>query len=763
MITKTLRKPLALTLALAMIFAFAVMTPSFAADPTEYDMSVGQTQQQSVAGAIWQQFPSGGNAGTGNFNTYLMIQAPGNSTVERGYNSDRKPLEFDEKQPNTKSLPLAVVPLVQLTEGGPLYREFVVDLNQSTNEPFISLDEFQVWQTNLANLSGYNEANRSFPSGASKIYDMDEAGNVYLKLDYRIDAGSGKHDYRVLILNSLFDQSKEYVTLFVRHGDFYASNSGFEEWGVRPLTTGSVYGLKFNDVNNNGTQDIGEPGMAGWKIFVDYNDNGDWDEGEPYAVTSSDGTYVIAGVTAGTFKVKEVQQNGWAQTKPVSPNYYSVDFSAGSMAGPMDFGNYLLPTVGQITITKELDGDWELVPEVPDFVIRVKGDDYEVEKTFNEGNGWTQTWEDLLPGEYTVEEVNLPTEWDPPVYDPEGPYNVVAGETVNITVTNSYTYIEQESFGSLKVTKYFDGDYEEVDPLPAFYIKITKGDWSDTKELNIGNGFEYIWDKLEPGDYEVEEINLPDENWAVDYGWEGPVTVEKDLETAITLTNSYDKVDEEALGSLTVRKVVAGDTSGLQLEPFSIRITGPEEFDETVFLSNGEHHTFLDLPAGTYFVDEAYPGSAWQVTGQGEYIVVDDADTEAVITNTYTPPTPSLGTLQVTKKVVGYDGEPMKFEIVVTGPNYQAGATIGHNEIATFFNLEPGTYTVTEVKTGLSEEWTVTGEGSFGVTAGNTVYVTVTNTYEEEEIPDTGGDTSMMVYAAMALAGLGTLLRRKKK
>jgi LPXTG-motif cell wall-anchored protein len=239
--------------------------------------------------------------------------------------------------------------------------------------------------------------------------------------------------------------------------------------------------------------------------------------------------------------------------------------------------------------------------------------------------------------------------------------------------------------------------------------------------------------------------------------------VEKDLETAITLTNSYDKVDEEALGSLTVRKVVAGDTSGLQLEPFSIRITGPEEFDETVFLSNGEHHTFLDLPAGTYFVDEAYPGSAWQVTGQGEYIVVDDADTEAVITNTYTPPTPSLGTLQVTKKVVGYDGEPMKFEIVVTGPNYQAGATIGHNEIATFFNLEPGTYTVTEVKTGLSEEWTVTGEGSFGVTAGNTVYVTVTNTYEEEEIPDTGGDTSMMVYAAMALAGLGTLLRRKKK
>ncbi len=52
--------------------------------------------------------------------------------------------------------------------------------------------------------------------------------------------------------------------------------------------TGLVNGIKFNDLNGNGIQDLNEPGLSGWEIDLDYNNDGTIDL---KAFTDASGNY----------------------------------------------------------------------------------------------------------------------------------------------------------------------------------------------------------------------------------------------------------------------------------------------------------------------------------------------------------------------------------------------------------------------------------------------------------------------------------------
>src|SRR5205823_2080666 len=83
----------------------------------------------------------------------LWIQATG---VEQGYNTSVRPLQFDEnKSPVfTRSLQLSESP--DVTIDGVSYHEFLLDINQSSSNPLLSLDELRVYTSNSARLSGYS-------------------------------------------------------------------------------------------------------------------------------------------------------------------------------------------------------------------------------------------------------------------------------------------------------------------------------------------------------------------------------------------------------------------------------------------------------------------------------------------------------------------------------------------------------------------------------------------------------------------------------
>jgi LPXTG-motif cell wall-anchored protein len=109
---------------------------------------------------------------------------------------------------------------------------------------------------------------------------------------------------------------------------------------------------------------------------------------------------------------------------------------------------------------------------------------------------------------------------------------------------------------------------------------------------------------------------------------------------------------------------------------------------------------------------------------------------------------------------------------------------IASNSSFTWVNLVPGVYNVTENSTGLSEDWSVDGEGDFVVVADQDTLATITNHFissdaitilptapivPTELIPQTGqstnyGLTMVSGIAAVLLAGVGviSIARRKR-
>ncbi|MDY6914155.1 MAG: PEP-CTERM sorting domain-containing protein [Planctomycetota bacterium] len=179
----------------------------------------------TLNGATFQQFDPAKSTGTGVIDSFLRVQK---NNFEKGYNTDSGTLEFDEKGGGfTHSIQLGSIPTVTL--GGIVYREFLLDINESSGggNNILSLDALKIHIEDTGNLSGYPGV------FSAAVYDMDAGGDNYVKLDANLSSGSGDGDMLAFIPSSLFgsDQSK-YVYLYCEFGDNYDSDGGFEEWAI---------------------------------------------------------------------------------------------------------------------------------------------------------------------------------------------------------------------------------------------------------------------------------------------------------------------------------------------------------------------------------------------------------------------------------------------------------------------------------------------------------------------------------------------------
>ena len=59
-------------------------------------------------------------------------------------------------------------------------------------------------------------------------------------------------------------------------------------------TTGDITGFKWSDLNANGFQDPGEPGLGGIVIYLDLNNNQSVDANEPQTLTDDTGHFNLA-------------------------------------------------------------------------------------------------------------------------------------------------------------------------------------------------------------------------------------------------------------------------------------------------------------------------------------------------------------------------------------------------------------------------------------------------------------------------------------
>lgn len=77
--------------------------------------------------------------------------------------------------------------------------------------------------------------------------------------------------------------------------------------------TGSINAYVVNDKNANGKWDSGETGLAGRTVWLDLDNDGVIDTNETQLVTTANGKFTFTGLSAGTYRIRQVVPAGWRQ------------------------------------------------------------------------------------------------------------------------------------------------------------------------------------------------------------------------------------------------------------------------------------------------------------------------------------------------------------------------------------------------------------------------------------------------------------------
>ncbi|MGD8585288.1 MAG: hypothetical protein PVJ75_08060 [Chloroflexota bacterium] len=246
---------LALVIGLLLVLIFVNVVQA----ATLYDLRTAGTQV-TINGAIFEAFNPTDPTGSGLFNPFVRISS--NNLVIKGYNTDYRPLQFQENSSPTFTLARLLSEVPEVKIGGVWYREFQLDINQNktANDALESLDDVELYESAFNDLCGYpfdgsggGHAGCTTHNTAALIWKMDALEDSFVVLDYRNNEGSGKRDMRMLVPDSLFNQSPDcnygatgctvYLTIYSQFGGDQTclrtdistcpNNDGFEEWGVK--------------------------------------------------------------------------------------------------------------------------------------------------------------------------------------------------------------------------------------------------------------------------------------------------------------------------------------------------------------------------------------------------------------------------------------------------------------------------------------------------------------------------------------------------
>jgi len=94
------------------------------------------------------------------------------------------------------------------------------------------------------------------------------------------------------------------------------SGGGGGGGGGSSASVGIISGTVYNDLNQDGIQNPGEPGLEGWVAYLDLNDNNTFDPGEPFITTDGAGYFQFGPLVPGTYTLRESLQTPWSLTSP---------------------------------------------------------------------------------------------------------------------------------------------------------------------------------------------------------------------------------------------------------------------------------------------------------------------------------------------------------------------------------------------------------------------------------------------------------------
>jgi hypothetical protein len=109
-----------------------------------------------------------------------------------------------------------------------------------------------------------------------------------------------------------------------------------------------ISGTVFQDINLNGVQDSGDPGIAGQTLFLDLDGSGTLKAGDPTAITDANGNYEFTIQNPGTYTLRQFLLGGVLLNLPVSGSYrWTV--SSGQIVTAQNFAD--VPTSITVPLT----------------------------------------------------------------------------------------------------------------------------------------------------------------------------------------------------------------------------------------------------------------------------------------------------------------------------------------------------------------------------------------------------------------------------
>jgi subtilisin family serine protease len=100
---------------------------------------------------------------------------------------------------------------------------------------------------------------------------------------------------------------------------------------------GNILGVIYYDRNSNGVRNLGEEGIAGFRVFIDANENGIFDAGELESIASSNGTFFFADVVPGVHRIDMEEGNAWQVISPAAGSRQVALGPGGTVTG-VQFG-----------------------------------------------------------------------------------------------------------------------------------------------------------------------------------------------------------------------------------------------------------------------------------------------------------------------------------------------------------------------------------------------------------------------------------------
>ncbi len=193
-------------------------------------------------------------------------------------------------------------------------------------------------------------------------------------------------------------------------------DSGSIDWmEVTVSNTGSISGIKFEDIDGNGQKDEGENGLEGWTIELrEQMDSFPLE----IATTSVNGNYYFEDIAIGSYYVCEVEQSGWLRIQPGDSNCQEVVVNPNEETTNVNFGNFQKVKIkGRKCEDPNGNGNF-LAGHGEEDCIPLEGWQIElytdlngpaIATAFTDSNG-VYEFNDLVPGKYYLKEI-LPGGW----------------------------------------------------------------------------------------------------------------------------------------------------------------------------------------------------------------------------------------------------------------------------------------------------------------------------------------------------------------